>query len=110
MKMREVKAQYPNQICRYYGQNEDVRVGLISFNNFIAEQKKIRKRNKPRIERANKDRNGENRKKNEEVQKRQEGNEEINKAGTKETILEVTNAQNDKTWKKKDKILEATVA
>ena len=52
MRMREVEAQYPNLISRYYGQNKDVTVGLNSFNNFIAEQEKIRERNKPRIEGA----------------------------------------------------------
>ena len=110
MRMREVETQYPNLISRYYGQNKDVTVGLNSFNNFIAEEKKKRESNEPRIEAANKDRNGESGKKNEEVQKRQEGNEEVNEAGTKDTISEATVAQHDKTRKKKDMISEATVA
>ena len=44
MRMREVEAEYPNLISRYYGQNKDVTVGLNSFNNFIAEEEKKMKK------------------------------------------------------------------
>lgn len=95
MRMRKLEKKYPDVISKYYKENGEVTDGLDSFNKFIADQEKIRKKKELRIERASEDGNEEVQKdyENAEVEEdheSDEGNEETMKLGYSVIISAVT--------------------